>query len=86
MRVKGFTDGTIAIISNTFYRLGREAADAEEKRPGCDAVMPLIEKMQALRDRCRAWESVQRRQKRRAESLQRELEAMAALELMEVRK
>lgn len=131
MRVKGFTDGTIAIMSDTFYRLGRKAADAEEERPGCDAVMPMIEKMQSLdrigrelcelgawamdwhamnndieritargvdgynarkkeieeerrevlRDRCRAWERVQRRQKRRAERLQDEIAAKAIKEV-----
>lgn len=131
MRAKGLADGTIAIMSDTFYRLGRKAADAEEERPGCDAVMPLIEKMQSLdrighelcelgawamdwhamsndieriakrgidgyharkkeieeerretlRDRCRAWERVQRRQKRRAERLQQEIAARAMMEV-----
>lgn len=127
MRVIGFTEGTIKLMSNTFYRLGR----AEEKNPGCDAVMPMIEKMQsldrigrelcelgawamdyhamsndieritargldgynarkkeieeerlaALRDRCREWERVQRRQKRRAERLQQEIAARAMTEV-----
>lgn len=48
MRAKGFIEGTIELMANTFYYLGREVADAEEKRPGCDAVMLLIEKMQSL--------------------------------------